>query len=353
MRSEYIYIIIIVIIVIIYNCNFKEKEKFINLPLTTNTLKQYIYNIYQADINAINNLSNIITTIINGNLITSNINIKGQLNLTNNTNYLSFIKNGTSGNIHSWNINNPSNSNDLSILSSTQEILRLNTTQVKVIKNIIIGGTLDTPGNGILNQIKSTKININNPETTTKDFNLKGDICISGNVEFNNLTIGGTINDTLIIPGDTNLNTLTVQSENFKSAVGTYNFQDLYYKVQLLKTQILLNGVYFSTSSEKRMRWLVINGTDAHLIIKTKIENTPNLILKQYYTINFSTNKLIIKPTSTNISPDATKDDYTISYTTPSSGNNNATVKLTVETPYDPWDEIEFEFTRASIIILL
>ena len=338
MKFEYIYIIIIIIIVIIYNCD--KKENFVNSPLTTDTLKQYIYNVYQADINAINNLSNIANNIINGDFIITNINIKGQLKLSNNTintNYLLFIKNNASEDIHLWNINNPTNSNDLSIISN-KEILRLNTSIVNIpVKlavgstiantttpnNILnVGGTLGVSGDSTLKQITANIINVGNSVTTTNTFNLDGNMSVSSTCEITDtLTVSGTstltgdstissnlkintsstdsstlnINGTLKVSGNTILNTLTVDDTIFKSVIGSSNFDDLYNKMQLLKTQSLLNGIWLSTNTTTAYKyWLVINNTSAsYWSVETK-DSTIKIsnIYQISLTLNFTEKKI-------------------------------------------------------------
>jgi len=101
----YILLIVFVFIIIIVNCNNTEyfettstsdPDNVVLKSLTINTLKSYIYNIYQADVKAIQNLSNLAQQLQNsGVLFPGDINVKGQIKLYN--------VNGASSNLLSFN----------------------------------------------------------------------------------------------------------------------------------------------------------------------------------------------------------------------------------------------------------
>jgi len=223
-------LIIIIFFIIIYSYN-NNKEKFIDdVPITFDTLKQNIYNIYTNDVNAIINLSKIANQIQNI-LTFNNINMKGELNLYqyNNNNFLSFTKSQ-----NTWTISNPQNNNDL-LLSLSQDVMGLKSdgSGVVISKSLAVDLNLNVSNISNLNLITANKISIGTNNNNT--LNINGDMIIS-----NALNINGNINinGSLEIPGSITINN--------NLSINSNDFIQLYNDTQKLLKQTQINGMWKS-----------------------------------------------------------------------------------------------------------
>ena len=251
--------IIIIFFIIIYTYNNNCKEKFIDVvPITQDTLKQNIYNIYTNDVNAIINLSKIANQIQN--ILTFNtVNMKGELKIYqyNNNNYLSFTK---SQNI--WTISNPQNNNDL-LLSSSQDVMRLksDSSGVVISEKLDVSGNLSASNISNLNLVTANKISIGTNNNST--LNINGDINIS-----NNLVVNSNINITgsLEIPRNIEINN--------NLSINNNDFIQLYNDVQKIKKQKQINGIWI-TKSQQKYYWIeVYNDIFTFLLCPSALNTT-------------------------------------------------------------------------------
>jgi hypothetical protein len=257
-------LIIIIFFIIIYSYN--NKENFVDdIPITFDTLKENIYNIYKKDVNVMKNLSKISEQIQSG-LTINNINTKGNINLFqyDNNNYLSFTKNQ-----NIWSISTPQNNNDLLFLSSTQEVMRLKSDGSGIIipQSLSIGtntststlnvdGSLEVLDDTILNTLTANSLTVNNTLNINGITNIKNDLKIN-----NNLTTGPITCNNIIMEGNLKLGpspstdiTLNVSgslkvSDNIMIGgtliINGTDFNTIYNQIVKLKTALQTNTIWY------------------------------------------------------------------------------------------------------------
>jgi len=196
----------------------------INVSYSKNSLKNYIANLYQADIKSLYLLNTLLNSIhTTGNATLNGINIKGQLKIFNNGAQFNTCSIKSSG-------------NDL-VFNNTNDIIKLSPDNVNISTSVTINNSLtckkiNTPLNSIT--VPSNKnININTPNntvvmtpilTTINNDVIVTNLNFNSKIQIKDLRISKA-NSTLTISHPTNLqfncNSLTMNNITFFNNTGT------------------------------------------------------------------------------------------------------------------------------------
>ena len=368
MQTVYIHIIIIILFIII--CSYQSRENF-NTPtpspskvITYDTLKTSIYDVYQADVRAIQNLATLAQQLQNGGLTISNdLIVKGELKIfnTNNNNLLSFNTQANNIIVHKWQIFNTSNPPNLPIISETRdlvfissniinttttskEILRLkgDNTSVKITPNTTIDGTLNVLNDTILKGVTVDTLKIKGSTQSSQSLNVTGNttlqttqisaLTVTGNTTLQKLIVNtleikniGTSDKSLNVTGDITYSKNLISSGNIST--DTFAIGYTRYKSIPIENTVNNNGKTFNDD------WIVPKGLWI-IIGAIKITTASNRCKSIKINLSY-TNRTIINSNNIKITTETASDSSINSYATTfmeifTSTNSNSPVGIFV-----------------------